>query len=184
MELPNATDIELQLALLNAISQCADGTAVAQEIRPVVEKALSLQIPLDQQEKWTNFIAWALINMRDQKSWLQSPHYEPGSKGISPESQMWVKTNRPGVDPVQRIWKISDIGAMVIHNGPPPVTATISKKQAKEDHAKQMMYEYYKVHKAELPGNIDDQRAFIIDLLIKGCPTEEAFSMALKKMTR
>ena len=47
MELPNATDIELQLALLNAISQCADGTAVADEIRPVVEKALSLHIPID-----------------------------------------------------------------------------------------------------------------------------------------
>ena len=182
MELPNATDIELQLALLNAISQCADGTAVAEEIRPVVEKALSLHIPIDQKEDWTNSIAWALINMRDQKNWLHSPHYEQGTKGISPESQIWVKTNRPGANSVQRIWKISDIGAKVILNGPPPVAAATSKKQAKEDQAKQMMYEYYKDHKAELPEKIKDQSAFILDLLMKGCPAEEAFSLAVKKM--
>ena len=182
MELPNATDIELQLALLNAISQCADGTAVAEEIRPVVEKALSLHIPIDQTKVWTKFISWALINMRDQKSWLHSPYYEQGNKGVPLESQMWVKTNRPGANPVQRIWKISDLGAQIVINGPPPVATTISKKQAKEDHARQMMYEYYKCHKTELPEKIKDQSVFILELLMKGCPAKEAFSMAVEKM--
>ena len=182
MELPNATDIELQLALLNAISQCADGTAVAEEIRPVVEKALSLHIPIDQKEDWTNSTAWALINMRDQKRWLHSPYYEQGTKGVSLESQMWVKTNRPGANPVQRIWKISDLGAQIVINGPPPVATPIRKKQAKEDHARQMMYEYYKGHRTELPEKIKDQSVFILELLMKGCPAEEAFSMAVKKM--
>ena len=182
MALPSPTDIELQLALLNAIGQCADGTAVAEEIRPVVEKALSLHIPMDQKENWTNLIAWALINMRDQKSWLQSPHYEPGSTGVSPESQMWVKTNRPGADPLQRIWKIADEGVQVIHHGNSTAPKAANKKQAKEDQAGQLMYDYFKAHKAELPKNIDDHRAFILGLLINGCSAEDAFSMALKKM--
>lgn len=182
MQLPSPTDIELQLALLNAISQCADSTAVAEELRPVAEKALSLTIPEDQKEEWTNLISWALINMRDQKVWLQSPHHEPGTTGASPESQVWIKTNRPSADPKQRIWKISAQGVKVLLGGPQNDPTVPRKKLTKMEHAGQLMWDHFEAHRSELPKNIGSQREFIIDLLMKGKSAEDAFAMAMKSM--
>lgn len=182
MELPKSSDIELQLALLSAINQCPADTAVAEQLRPIVENALSLIVPDDQKEEWTNMISWALIDMRDQKSWLQSPYYEPGTTGISPESQMWVKTNRPSVDPNQRIWQIAEKGIRVLHEGPSSDQKVSSKEGSKEAEAARLMYTHYMAHICELPKQIKLQREFIIDLLMKGISVEDAFSMALKNM--
>ena len=182
MELPESSNIELQLALLSAISQCPDGTAVAEELRPTVAKELNLIVPDDQKEDWTNLISWALINMRDQKSWLQSPYHEPGTTGASPESQQWVKTNRPSVDPNQRIWKIAEIGIKVLNEVPQIDLKVPSKKSSKEDEAGHLMYAYYNAHINELPKQIKLQREFIIGLLMKGMSAEDAFSKAIKNM--
>lgn len=182
MKLPKRSDIELQLALLSAISHCSDGTAVAEELRPIVEKALSLIVPDDQKEDWTNLISWALIDMREKKSWLQSPYHAPGTTGASPESQQWVKTNRPSVDPNQRIWQIAEIGIKVLNEGPSIDLKVPSEKSSKEDEAGHLMYAYYNAHINELPKQIKLQREFIIGLLMKGMSAEDAFSRALKNM--
>lgn len=55
-------------------------TAVAEQLRPIVEEELSLIVGDDQQLNWTTTISHSLIDMQDKKSWLLSPYYKPESK--------------------------------------------------------------------------------------------------------
>lgn len=203
MELPSPTDIEFQLALLNAISQCADCTAVAEEVRPVVEKALSLNVADDQEIKWKTRISHALIAMRDKQCWLVSPNYKPATKESKSVNRKWLEANRPSVDAKQQIWALTELGRLEILQGPSidqqvpstkgkltgphsmiavPMPKKVKGKLLYEE-AGVRMHAYYKEHKTELPKSINDQREFIIGLLIYGCSEEEAFSRALEKMT-
>jgi hypothetical protein len=194
MELPNRSDFQLQLALLRAIHQYPDRTAVAEQLRPIVEEELSLIVGDDQQLNWITTISHSLIDMRDKKSWLLSPYYKPESKENKAMNRRWLEINRPGVNTGQRIWTITEKGNSVIHEGiskdqqipgkKNATTGSLSKRTgpiAKKGGGK-LMYSYYQAHISELPKNIHLKRDFIIDLLVKGMSVEDAFSRALKNV--
>jgi hypothetical protein len=46
--------------------------------------------------------------------------------------------------------------------------------------ALQLMSDYYKSHRSELPRDVRDRRDLIVDLLLDGLPVEEAFAEAIK----
>ncbi len=201
MELPSPTDPQLQQALLSAIHRSPDGTAVAEELHTIVEKDLSLIVADDQKRNWTNTISFALIKMRDEKFWLRSPYYKPATKENKFMKRKWLEANRPGIKAEQQIWTITEKGVSVIHEGASIDQQIPSKKSTpagshsklagplvkkgggkrKDDEARDLMSTYYHAHSNEIPKNIDQQREFIIDLLMKGMSVEDAFSMALKK---
>lgn len=201
MVLPKSKDIQLERALLSAIAQSKDYTAVAEELRPIIEKELSLIVADDQKMNWTATVSNSLIGMRD-KYWLLSPYYKPETKLNKSMNRKWLEENRPGVDTEKRIWKITEEGMSALHEGLPSDQQIASKKSAptealsklagprlkkgrsklKYDDAGGLMHTYYKAHFNELPMQIKLQREFIIDLLMKGMSAEVAFSRAIKNM--
>ena len=58
-------------------------------------------------------------------------------------------------------------------------TKTIARKPNRTD-ALNVLSDYYKANKAELPGNIRDFREAIIQLLMDGLPPDEAFAAAVQ----
>lgn len=56
---------------------------------------------------------------------------------------------------------------------------TVTRKP-KESEALQLMANYYKAHKAELPKDIHKHRNLLVDLLMEGMSPEEAFQMVRK----
>ena len=57
--------------------------------------------------------------------------------------------------------------------------AKVVRKPNKAE-ALQLMSDYYKSHRAELPGDIRERRDLIVDLLLDGVPVEAAFSEAVR----
>ncbi|GHT91117.1 hypothetical protein AGMMS49545_06320 [Betaproteobacteria bacterium] len=56
-------------------------------------------------------------------------------------------------------------------------------RKPNKDEALQLMSDYYKSHRSELPASVRDHRDLIVDLLMGGVTAEEAFSEALKSGT-
>lgn len=54
--------------------------------------------------------------------------------------------------------------------------AKIVVKKPKEAEARQLMWTYYQGHKLELPSDIRKDREAIVELIMEGMPTAEAFS--------
>lgn len=57
--------------------------------------------------------------------------------------------------------------------------ATVVRKPNKAE-ALQLMSDYYKSHRAELPRDVRERRDLIVALLLEGVPVEEAFAEAMK----
>lgn len=55
-----------------------------------------------------------------------------------------------------------------------------SIKNPSETDALQLMAEYYKLHKEELPKNTRDYRDEIVKIIMEGIPPKDAFAMALR----
>ncbi len=55
---------------------------------------------------------------------------------------------------------------------------TVARKPSRED-ALNLLSEYYKSHRSELPGAIRNSRETILALLMDGLPAEEAFKEAI-----
>lgn len=53
-------------------------------------------------------------------------------------------------------------------------------KKPKEADARQLMSDYYRAHKSELPPNIRKYREAIVELIMEGMPAAEAFSAVRK----
>jgi hypothetical protein len=51
----------------------------------------------------------------------------------------------------------------------------------KKPEALQMMSDYYRAHRAELPADVSKYRELIIEFLMEGMSPEEAFAMVLKR---
>lgn len=200
MELPKSTDSELQLELLRAIALCQDSVAVAEELRPVVEKALSLIVTDDQKDEWANLISWTLINMRDTLKWLTSPFYEKGVQGNTPGGDDWIRDNKPGFDQHQRIWKIAEEGKKIL-TGEVSVPPERSKKsptnrrkdgsepggKIEYDEAGQIMFKVFQQRKCEFSESdlkiLRESRESIINSIMNRVSAEDAFSIALKRNT-
>lgn len=56
---------------------------------------------------------------------------------------------------------------------------TVARKPSRAD-ALNMLSEYYKSHRSELPGNIRNFRETILELLMDGMPAEEAFTETIQ----
>lgn len=56
---------------------------------------------------------------------------------------------------------------------------TVARK-ANEAEARQLMSDYYKSHKGELPPHIRNHRDMIVEFLMEGMSAEEAFAEAIK----
>jgi hypothetical protein len=56
-------------------------------------------------------------------------------------------------------------------------------RKPKEDEALQLMSDYYKAHKSELPPDIRQYREGIVELLMEGMPAAAAFSAVRKGKT-
>lgn len=111
MNLPRTKDYELQIALLSAISRVKDGVAIADEIRnEVIKKLLMNPVPIEQEVALKTIVSWSLIHMRDTEKWLTSPFYESCVNGQTSAGRQWIRTNKPGFNPNQRIWKITEAG--------------------------------------------------------------------------
>lgn len=55
---------------------------------------------------------------------------------------------------------------------------TVARKPSRQD-ALNLLSEYYKSHRSELPGDIRNFRETILELLMDGLPAEEAFTEAI-----
>ena len=56
-------------------------------------------------------------------------------------------------------------------------------RKPNKPEALQLMSDYYKSHRSELPRDVRDRRDLIIDLLLEGVPVEEAFDEAIKNVS-
>lgn len=186
MELPKSTDPTLQFALLRAIALRDDRTAVAEELRPEVEKALNQIVSEDQKTKWTDRISFALIDMRDKKKWLESPFYESGGKGNASMSRHWIKSNRPGSDPTQRIWKISELGMSQVSTGThtPDHADIVAAEQSVSifestdaDEAREKVYRLISLRRGQ-PKFRKDLLGIYRRCVISGCNAESALEAA------
>ena len=111
--LPSQTDIRFQVMLLTAIAN-RGGIAVAEELRPAVERNLTLKIVSEQEKEWRDRVSWALIEMGpitkkgNGKEWLSYPFGKPGEERLKERNQ-WIRNHRPGCKP-QQVWEISPKG--------------------------------------------------------------------------
>lgn len=94
-----------------------------------------------------------------------------------------------GVDPVEIRKKIFEFDWSAISTEFEGFVANTkemikTRKRRKESDALQLMGEFYKSHKDELPENISEQRMYILELLMEGFSAEETFSLAVDTLRR
>jgi hypothetical protein len=58
-------------------------------------------------------------------------------------------------------------------------TALKPRKKVKESQARELMASYYKEHRASLPTSVRDRRELIVELIVEGLSTGEAFARAV-----
>ena len=58
----------------------------------------------------------------------------------------------------------------------------LNPKGVKQPQARNLMYEYYKQHRATLPPNIEKKSDLIVKLLMEGATVQDAFSQALSTL--
>ncbi|WP_156968951.1 hypothetical protein [Arenimonas metalli] len=61
--------------------------------------------------------------------------------------------------------------------------AKAALRKPNKAEAIQLMSDYYKCHRAELPRDVRDRRDLIIELILEGIPAEEAFAEAKKSVS-
>ena len=71
--------------------------------------------------------------------------------------------------------------AQVTHEVTEKEKQILKPKRTTQPQAKELMYEYYKLHRATLPNNIQVKSDLIVKLLMDGASVEDAFSQALSK---
>lgn len=103
--LPGTKDKDFRDALLRYIFRDG-GTSVAEDLRPLVQRELGVEVNDDNYSKWNTRVSFALIDLRDE-GFLVSPFEERNS----PAARQWITNNRPGRDTHQQVWRLTSIGS-------------------------------------------------------------------------
>lgn len=112
MVLPPRNDPEFQRQLFKAIAETKGDCVIAEELRPVVESAMKLSVPPELDRKWKNDISFTLMGMRAKEKWLSSPFfdYENEKGGATAADRKWIRSNKKGFKPNQRVWQLTEAG--------------------------------------------------------------------------
>jgi len=112
-DFPTYTDEKFQLALLKAIVDVG-GTAVADELRPMIEEQLSIAVSPKQINRWKSIVSWTLIEVGPKnnkgrgKEWLECP-FGTGDKQSTQERNAWINLHKSQYKP-QQVWRILEKG--------------------------------------------------------------------------
>ena len=100
--LPSPKDPAFRDFLMTEI-RAQGGCATAEDLRPTAVKAFNVTTAPEEMKNWETRISWALIILRDRLHYLESP---PNSA----ESRQWILDNRPGRNPSQQVWRLTESG--------------------------------------------------------------------------